>query len=106
VNDWVCQSGAYFGETCNWEIAAVNVCRDLADPTDPGYHHICGLMDADGPANGAGEGDSGGPVYKFVNGQLRAVGTVSGGDPAGIMLFTGWGSIDSFYGDISINKSS
>ncbi|OFE15673.1 hypothetical protein BA895_21785 [Humibacillus sp. DSM 29435] len=71
----VCHSGAYEGEKCGLTIDGVG-CKNF-----PGVLTYCHLLHASSTnPQAVGPGDSGGPVYRMVDGQLRIVGTVTGGD--------------------------
>jgi hypothetical protein len=79
---YVCNSGAYSYEVCNIQVQSGNHCIYLLyneGTNPPVYYYSChqtyGLNPAGNVANQ--EGDSGGPIYRFVGGILYATGTVS-----------------------------
>lgn len=80
VGDEVCTSGAYSGEICGLEITdtAVQWVVDYGD-----LAAIVTGLEVTNPngTNAAGEGDSGGPIYSYVNaGLVAARGTISSAD--------------------------
>lgn len=69
----VCHSGAYEGEICDFEVTDAG-CVDYA-----GFPEWCNLLLATGSnPQAVGQGDSGGPTYRYVSG-LKVNGVVSGG---------------------------
>lgn len=73
----VCTDGTYDGEICNLMIIRNH---DICKPRDTGGMS-CDLVRADNQADaaGGGEGDSGGPVFRFSGSNLLVTGTISSG---------------------------
>lgn len=70
VGDQVCESGAYGGEKCGFDVLEVNYCRTLS-----GVYlcHLTRTSSTDLPV----PGDSGAPVFRFSGSSLYGVGTVT-----------------------------
>jgi hypothetical protein len=88
--DPVCTSGAYSGEICNLTIEDTGVLESVtyADGTQV----LIPMLQIENPnlTNAAGQGDSGGPVYSYVNaGLVAARGTITKGDPDTETVCTG-----------------
>lgn len=79
--DQVCQSGAFEGEICSLEIVSASECINESDGSN--VRPVCNVFEADNTAGGIanGEGDSGGPVFRFSGSYLYAIGldTAGGG---------------------------
>lgn len=91
AGDEVCNSGAFSGEVCNLTIDNEsvdnnnNLCITVSLQNFGGRNRQeCHLLHANAPAGQIANqtGDSGGPVFRFVNGNLEAVGIVSASTPA------------------------
>ena len=80
VGDKVCTSGAYSGEICNLTITSTNATWKVLY-SDGTVVVVTGLrIKNPGGGNAAGGGDSGGPVYSYVNaGLVAARGIISTG---------------------------
>jgi hypothetical protein len=80
-DDDVCTSGSYSGEICGLDITSTNVMW----PVNYGdVEAVVTGIEVTNPngTNAAGEGDSGGPIYSYVNaGLVAARGIISTGDP-------------------------
>lgn len=82
VGDTVCTSGAYSGEICGLDITSTDA--DWVINYGDVEAVVVGLqIENPSQASAAGQGDSGGPIYSYVNaGLVAARGTVSAGDVA------------------------
>lgn len=90
AGDDVCTSGAYSGEICSLVIEQTGVLRTIT--YDDGTQAVIPMLQIENPnlTNAAGQGDSGGPVYSYVNaGLVGARGTISEGDPNAETVCTG-----------------
>jgi hypothetical protein len=77
VGDYVCNSGAFSGTVCGIQIKNNNTCTT---ETGEGNRYVCHLIWALSYDNTIANetGDSGGPVYRVINGSIYAVGDVVG----------------------------
>lgn len=75
----VCTDGSYDGQICNLKVSSNNDCVRLEGRTGAGYAcHLIHVAKADGShAAVGGNGDSGGPVYRYIGGKLMATGLIS-----------------------------
>jgi hypothetical protein len=90
ANDSVCTSGAYSGEICGLTI--VNTTATWVVSYADGTTVVLTGLQIENPnhTSAAGQGDSGGPVYSYVNaGLVAARGTISAGDPPTATACTG-----------------
>jgi hypothetical protein len=73
----VCSSGAYGGEICGFLVLKTNQCDTFGEGSD--NFHFCHLTEVG--ENNDGDtfvhGDSGGPVYAYSGGTVKAMGTVT-----------------------------
>jgi hypothetical protein len=76
VGDYVCNSGAYSGTVCGIQIKNNNTCVTETESGRVVCHLIWALSYDNTIANETG--DSGGPVYRVINGDVYAVGTTVG----------------------------
>jgi hypothetical protein len=82
----VCSDGAFEGEHCTETIQSSNPCVLFPGST----RTVCGLVLANGPSSqDAGNGDSGGPVFRFVGSNLEAVGIIEAGEGT-LVACTAW----------------
>jgi hypothetical protein len=86
----VCTSGAYSGEICGLTIEDTNATW-IVQYSDGTEVQITGLqIENPNLTNAAGQGDSGGPVYSYVNaGLVAARGIISAGAPGAGTACTG-----------------
>lgn len=72
----VCDDGAFEGEYCGLTIQSNNNCLWIAEDN----RYACHIVLADGTNDqDAGQGDSGGPVFRFSGSSLLVTGTITGG---------------------------
>jgi hypothetical protein len=83
VGDQVCESGAYGGEKCGFEVRQIDYCDTI------GKYYFCHLTRTLNNNDNAVEGDSGAPVFLFSGSSLYAVGTHTGHDDSHHEWFTG-----------------
>jgi hypothetical protein len=79
LNTQVCDSGAFEGEICGLVIKSGSECiTESEGPSGPNYT-VCNIYEADNTKGGiaVGNGDSGGPVFRFSGSSLYAVGDIS-----------------------------
>ncbi len=83
----ICKSGITTGETCGWGGASggwtIHLCED---PDCTVFVTLVDQVLATRSSYGIGPGDSGGPVYTYVSGGVRAEGLVSGGSDDGMTI--------------------
>ena len=86
----VCKSGISTNETCSWTVTAIHATIDVCE--DPNCTIIVTLLDqveVSSPTPALADGDSGGPVYRYVSGGVEAEGIVStGNDTNTIMTYS------------------
>lgn len=78
--DQVCDDGAFEGEICDLIIQnSMPTCTTEALSVVGPFYKVCGLWLVKKRGGGivAGEGDSGGPVFRFVNNELKATGSIT-----------------------------
>jgi hypothetical protein len=76
----VCMDGAFEGEICGLVIETGSMCINVQQD-DGSIRTICSIFEADNTSGGIanGQGDSGGPVFRFSGALLEANGVVSAG---------------------------
>jgi hypothetical protein len=83
----ICKSGITTDQTCSWTISAVHATEVLClDPSCSTEAVIFDQVEATRSSPGVNYGDSGGPVYKYETGGVRAHGIVSAMNQTGTLM--------------------
>lgn len=75
----VCFDGSTTNENCSGILSQVNICTEISDPATGDIYNVCGIDVANSSNDTviSQPGDSGGPVYQYLNNNANAAGIIS-----------------------------